>query len=121
MAGATRLQRRPEIRTHHTLLFGAIAAFGIGAALPATAQDRASQREDRRTCEGFGLDYGSKGYADCMLAQQQRRDYAPVNAAEAQRANAEAAQRNLETVRRMRCEREAKRDHANGIRPRPCR
>lgn len=113
------------MRLHNTLrhpaLFGLVAALGIGAALPATAQDRASQREDRRTCESFGLEYGSRGYANCMLTQQERRDYAPVNAAEAQRANAEAAQRNLQTVRRMRCEREAKRDHENGIRPRPCR
>lgn len=102
-------------------MMGLIGLVSVATALPASAQDRRANREDSRTCESFGLRFGTREYARCMQNQQQRRDYAPVNAAEAQRANAEAAQRNLETVRRMRCEREAKRDHQNGVRPRSCR
>jgi hypothetical protein len=55
-----------------------------------------------------------------MMEQQRRRDDAPLRAAEQQRLSAEAAQRNLETVRRMKCEREAKRDRERGERPRWC-
>lgn len=101
--------------------FALAALLSLLAAVPATAQDRDAHREDSRTCESFGLRYGSREYARCMQDQQQRRDIAPLNAAEAQRANAEAARHNLETVRRMRCEREARRDHEAGIRPRSCR
>ena len=101
-------------------MIGLATLLGLATAPPALARDRGADRDDRRTCESFGLRYGSREYARCMHNQQQRRDLAPINAAEAQRANAEAARHNLETVRRMRCEREAKRDRENGVRPRSC-
>lgn len=95
---------------YRPMLIALAAALGVGAPAAATAQDwgRGAQREDRRTCERFGADHG-RDYTRCMLAQQRRRDRAPLYAAEQQRANAEAARHNLETVRRMRCERERRR------------
>lgn len=101
----------------------ALAALLATASTSASAQDwgRDAQREDSETCERFGTERGSREYTDCMLAQQRRRDNAPLFAAEQQRASAEAARNNVETVRRMRCEREAKRDREAGERPRSCR
>lgn len=57
--------------------------LGTGAAASASAQDwgRGAQREDSKTCERFGADHG-KDYTKCMLAQQRRRDDAPLRAAE---------------------------------------
>lgn len=100
----------------------AVAAFaalscvaGAGGAAAQIDWGRAAQREDRRTCEKFGAD-GGKDYTRCMLAQQRRRDQAPLYAAEQQRANAQAARDNVETVRRIRCNREAKRARERGER-----
>lgn len=100
-------------------LAGVLAA---GATLSASAQDwgREAQHEDSRTCERFGADHG-RDYTRCMLDQQRRRDDAPLRAAEQQRLNAEAARNNLETVRRMRCERDAKAARERGERPDRCR
>lgn len=109
-----------RIDPRRTALIGLATLLSLSMAPSAHARDRGADRDDRKTCESFGLNYGSRDYARCMQNQQQRRDFAPVNAAEAQRANAEAARTNLETVRRMRCEREAKRDRENGERPRSC-
>lgn len=100
---------------------GLVALLSTATAGFATAGDRGAHKDDSRTCASFGAHYGSREYSKCMLAQQRRRDDAPLIAAEAQRNNAEAAQRNLETVRRMRCEREAKRERERGERPRWCR
>jgi hypothetical protein len=103
----------------------ALAALAVllatGTAACASTQDwgREAQREDSRTCERFGADHGRE-YTKCMLAQQRRRDNAPLYAAEQQRNNAEAARNNVETVRRIRCNREAKRDRERGERPRSC-
>lgn len=102
-------------------LLGLAALLSIGVADGASARDRGPHKDDSRTCASFGASYGSPEYSRCMLIQQRRRDNAPLIAAEQQRLNAEAAQRNLETVRRMRCEREAKRKRERGERPRWCR
>jgi hypothetical protein len=108
---------------NRTALAVVAALLGTTMTASASAQDwgRGAQQGDNRTCTSFGMDYGSKEYAKCMLAQQRRRDDAPLRAAEQQRANAEAARTNLETVRRMRCEREAKRERQRGEHPRWCR
>lgn len=102
-------------------LFGITALLSTAGTGPASAQDRGAHRDDSRVCASFGAGYGSPEYAKCMLAQQRRRDNAPLRAAEQQRLSAEAARNNLETVRRMRCEREAKRERERGERPRWCR
>lgn len=114
---------RHIIRGHRPALIAVAALLGVGVAGSASAQidwGRSAEREDRKTCERFGADHG-KAYTQCMLQQQQRRDNAPLYAAEQQRNNAEAARNNVETVRRIRCNREAKRAQERGERPLPCR
>ncbi|WP_447765522.1 hypothetical protein [Sphingopyxis panaciterrae] len=101
-------------------MLGLAALLGTVAAGPALAKDRGAHKDDSRICASFGAGYGSRDYSECMLAQQRRRDNAPLIAAEQQRLSAEAARNNLETVRRMRCEREAKRERERGERPRWC-
>jgi hypothetical protein len=101
-------------------LLGLAAILSSAVADSALARDRGPHKEDSRTCASFGASHGSPEYSRCMLQQQRRRDNAPLIAAEAQRNNAEAAQRNLQTVRRMKCEREAKRERERGERPRWC-
>ena len=108
--------------SYRPILMALAATIGVCAAGSASAQidwGRAAEREDRKTCERFGADHG-KDYTRCMLDQQRRRDNAPLYAAEQQRNNAEAARNNVETVRRIRCNREAKRARARGERPVPC-
>lgn len=107
---------------HRPALMAVAALLGLGIAGSASAQidwGRSAEREDRRTCERFGADHGRE-YTRCMLEQQRRRDNAPLYAAEQQRNNAEAARNNVETVRRMRCNREAKRARERGEWPQPC-
>ncbi|WP_420137554.1 hypothetical protein [Sphingomonas sp.] len=96
-----------------------LASSIAGAASAQINWGKSAYREDSRTCERFGAAHG-KDYSRCMLAQQQRRDNAPLYAAEQQRNNAEAARNNVETVRRIRCNREAKRAARRGERPLPC-
>lgn len=95
----------------------ALAAL-VGVSIPASASaqidwGRSAEREDSRTCERFGAT-DRRAYTQCMLEQQRRRDNAPILAAEQQRNNAEAARNNVETVRRIRCNREARRARERG-------
>ncbi|WP_147307448.1 hypothetical protein [Mesorhizobium denitrificans] len=105
------------------------AALGGCASSPGLAQnsDRSAYREDSQTCERFGADRG-RAFTQCMRDQQQRRDDAAVNQseqirnlAEAGRSNAAAARENLETVRRIRCNRAAERARERGEEPERCR
>ncbi|WP_025292817.1 hypothetical protein [Sphingomonas sanxanigenens] len=119
--GYRRASQRP-IGLYRTALVAIAALLGVGVAGDASAQidwGRSAEREDSRTCERIGADRG-KEYTRCMLNQQRRRDNAPLYAAEQQRNNAEAARNNVETVRRIRCNREAKRARERGERPLPC-
>jgi hypothetical protein len=79
-----------------------------------------ASHHDGAACESFGAHYGSPEHARCLLVQQQRRDAETTDALERQRLSSEIARNNVETVRRMRCEREAKRERKSGMRPRPC-
>lgn len=103
-------------------ILAVVTVMGIGAADSAFAIDWGPEahREDSRTCERFGAVRGRE-YTRCMLEQQRRRDDALLNASEQQRNNAEAARNNVETVRRMRCNREAERARERGERPVFCR
>jgi hypothetical protein len=107
---------------YRSALMALAALLGVGVTGSASAQidwGRSAEREDSRTCQRFGA-VGNKEYTRCMLEQQRRRDNAPLYAAEQQRNNAEAARNNVETVRRIRCNREAKRARERGERPYPC-
>lgn len=107
---------RSALMTLATLL----ATAGVAGSASAIDWGREAQQEDRRTCERFGADHG-RDFTRCMLEQQRRRDDALLNASEQQRNNAEAARDNVETVRRMRCNREAERARERGERPEWCR
>lgn len=105
-----------------SVLVMATAMLTLGLAGSASAQidwGRSAEREDRRTCERFGA-AGGREHTRCMLEQQRRRDNAPLIAAEQQRNNAEAARNNVETVRRIRCNRAAKRARERGDHPQWC-
>jgi hypothetical protein len=110
-------------RGHRLALLTGLGVL-LGSALTgcASAEElgRAEARHDASTCESFGTHYGSPAYSRCMLTQQRRRDTATLDALERQRISAEIARNNVETVRRMRCEREARRERESGGRPRPC-
>ncbi|MEB1529330.1 hypothetical protein [Xanthomonas sp. WHRI 7945] len=97
-----------------------LATAGVAGSASAIDWGREAHQEDRRTCERFGADHG-RDFTRCMLEQQRRRDDALLNASEQQRNNAEAARDNVETVRRMRCNREAERGRERGERPEWCR
>jgi hypothetical protein len=101
------------------ILLAAILSVGTAASAGQIDWGKDARREDSRTCRSFGAE-GGREYTRCMLDQQRRRDNAPLHAAEQQRNNAEAARNNVETVRRIRCNREAKRARERGDRPRPC-
>lgn len=96
-----------------------VSSVAAGSASAQIDWGRAAEREDRKTCERFGATT-DREYTRCMLEQQRRRDKAPLYAAEQQRNNAEAARDNVETVRRIRCNREAKRARKRGERPQRC-
>lgn len=127
MRSSTGVPRNPASRhplgAYRPALMALAALLGIGIADAASAQidwGRSAEREDSRTCRRFGAD-GGRDYTRCMLDQQRRRDNAPLQAAEQQRNNAEAARNNVETVRRIRCNRAAKRAQERGERPQWCR
>ncbi|MEI4483321.1 MULTISPECIES: hypothetical protein [unclassified Phyllobacterium] len=116
------MTRQNSIRRYRPVLMALAALMGTGIAGSASAIDwgREAHQEDSRTCERFGAVHGRE-YTRCMIEQQRRRDDALLNASEQQRNNAEAARNNVETVRRMRCNREAERARERGERPQWCR
>lgn len=115
------IRHNPTSR-HRAMLIALAALLSAGITDTASAIDwgREAHREDSRTCESFGAVHGRE-YTRCMIEQQRRRDDALLNASEQQRNNAEAARNNVETVRRMRCNREAERARQRGERPQWCR
>lgn len=115
----TRQHSTDWFRSALMALAALLGTAGIAGSASAIDWGRDAYREDRRTCERFGADR-SRDFSRCMLEQQRRRDDALLNASEQQRNNAEAARDNVETVRRMRCNREAERARQRGERPEPC-
>ena len=115
------MTQQVSIHRYRTALMAFVALCGTGIAGSASAIDWGPEayREDRRTCEHFGADQG-RDFTTCMIQQQRRRDDALLDASRQQRNNAEAARINVETVRRMRCNREAERARERGERPRWC-
>lgn len=87
----------------------------------AQERERIARQNDSQTCVEFGTAPGTGEFAECMLRQQERRDKAALMAAELQRANSETTKNNIETVRRMGCEREAEKERERGEKPRDCR
>jgi len=111
--------RRYGADHYRAALWGLATLLTIAVASTVSA-GRSDIHEDRETCSRFGAHYGSPEFSRCMMVQQRRRDTHTIDALEQQRLSAEIAQRNLQTVRRMRCEREADKDRERGVRPRWC-
>ncbi len=115
------ISQNPTRHTRNALIaLAALLSTGFAGSASAIDWGREAHREDSRTCESFGAVHG-RDYTRCMIDQQRRRDDALLNASEQQRNNAEAARNNVETVRRMRCNREAERARQRGERPQWCR
>ncbi|WP_404339696.1 hypothetical protein [Pseudoalteromonas mariniglutinosa] len=83
-------------------------------------RERIARQNDSQTCIEFGTKLGTSEYSECMLRQQERRDKAALVAAELQRAYSETTKNNIETVRRLGCEREAEKERKRGEKPRNC-
>ncbi|WP_211258223.1 hypothetical protein [Sphingomonas sanxanigenens] len=67
------------------------------------------RREDARTCESFGAQYGTPAYTDCMLDQQRRRDTKKLESLEETRMLSQLAkdgQIMAERARLQRCARD---------------
>jgi hypothetical protein len=89
---------------------GIIALLGTGLIGGEARAQRwnAKQREDARTCEGFGNRYGTPAFSDCMLAQQHRRDTKQLRSIEETERLSRIArdgQIMADRARRQRCER----------------
>ncbi|SDN36897.1 hypothetical protein [Ensifer sp. YR511] len=89
--------------TRATLSIGGVIvlALTLTGCMSAEEQRRANLYEDGSTCSDFGTRYGSQGYTQCMLQQQQRRDQEQLLAAERARITSETTLNNLETMRRL--------------------
>lgn len=103
-------------------MLGLAAVLGMGLTACQSPEQRryANLSEDNTTCADFGARQGSRDYTDCMLAQQSRRDNEKLNALERQRIATQNSKDSLEMVRKMECDREAKKDREAGRRPRDC-
>lgn len=104
------------------LTLAMVALLGAGLAACESPEQRrfANLSEDSGTCADFGARQGSRDYTDCMLAQQTRRDNEKLNALERQRIATQNSKDSLEMVRKLECDREAKKDREAGRRPRHC-
>lgn len=98
------------------------ALLGVSLAACQSPEQRRYQNvaQDSNTCADFGARQGSPQYTECMLTQQSRRDNKALTALEQQRLSAQISKDNLETVRRLECDREARKDREAGKRPRRC-
>ena len=114
--------RRPAFgyQSASLLVLWILLSTAVTACAFAGEPRRAASHQDGATCDSFGAHHGSPEHARCLLVQQQRRDTETIDALERQRLSSEIARNNVETVRRMHCGREAKRERDGGMRPRPC-
>lgn len=86
-----------------------ITLLGLAfTANPAAAGQRGKLRDDARTCQRFGAQYGTRAYSDCMIEQQRRRDTKELETLEKMRLTSQIAkdgQVMAERARRQRCDR----------------
>lgn len=103
-------------------MLGLVAVLGMGLAACESPEQRryANLSEDNSTCASFGAGQGSRDYTDCMLKQQNRRDSEQLNALERQRISTLNSKDSMEMVRKLECDRQAKKDREAGRRPRDC-
>ncbi|MDY0963344.1 MULTISPECIES: hypothetical protein [Massilia] len=115
---------RPTISAacRRLMMLGLVAVLGVGLAACQSPEQRRALHlaEDTGTCADFGARQGSREYTECMLSQQTRRDNEKLNALERQRISTQNSKDSLEMVRKIECDREAKKEREAGLRPRRC-
>lgn len=116
----SRTKLNPGRRPMTMLALAALLGLGLAACQSPEQRRYQNVAQDSTTCADFGARQGSPEYTQCMLTQQNRRDNKALNALEQQRLSAQISKDNLETVRRLECDREAKKDREAGRRPRRC-
>lgn len=82
-------------------------SFGAGAVEAKSKSEK--RREDARTCQSFGAQYGTPAYTDCMLDQQRRRDTKKLDQLEESARLSQLArdgQIMADRARRQRCDRD---------------
>lgn len=116
----SRINVNPDRRPLTMLALAALLGVSLAACQSPEQRRYQNVAQDSNTCADFGARQGSPEYTECMLTQQNRRDHKALNALEQQRLSAQISKDNLETVRRLECDREAKKDREAGKRPRRC-
>jgi hypothetical protein len=101
-------------RSRYAPLCLSLAALfvGLSGCMSGAERRQANLEEDARTCASFGSNYGSPAYAECMLAQQRRRDVEQRESLEKTRMTSEIArdaQIMTDRARKQRCERDPNR------------
>lgn len=94
------------------LSLAALLMAGLSGCMSGAERRQANLQEDARTCASFGSDHGSPAYAECMLAQQRRRDVKHLESLEKTRMTSEIArdaQIMADRARKERCERDPNR------------
>lgn len=105
------LQRpvRASSRTLRALPFAGLLVAGLSGCMSSVERRQVNYQEDAGTCSSFGSEYGSPAYADCMLAQQRRRDLKDLESLEKTRMTSEIAreaQIMSDRARKQRCDRD---------------
>jgi hypothetical protein len=104
------MQRMIATKRTATAVASFITLLSLGfAECAATAKSHdAKLRQDARTCESFGVRYGTTPYANCMLDQQRRRDTKKLDTLEESQMLSQLAkdgQIMSDRARRQRCDR----------------
>ena len=89
-------------RTALLISSAVVLAVSLAGCMSAEEQRQSNLYEDGGTCSDFGARYGSRGYTQCMLKQQQRRDHEQLLNMERARISSETARNNLELLKTMR-------------------
>ncbi|QBE61893.1 hypothetical protein [Pseudoduganella lutea] len=112
---STRMTRRAL-----ALGFAAACGAGLGACASPEQKRQANLYQDGATCTEFGARSGTPEYTECMLTQQSRRDNKQRDSLEQTALTSQIARDSQEMSRKVRCDRDAKKDREAGLRPRRC-
>ena len=86
------------------VLIGSAIVMGLTFSTSAVAGDK--KNEDQATCSSMGAPFGSPGYTNCMLQQQQRGDQKMLNFLAEQRMHQELGRPAREKLEEKRARRD---------------